>query len=235
MANLGALQRAYAEGFSRCRGYSDNVRQITGWVRCSLGQTGAAVNRDIEWLAVCDDLDRLELCSVTECTWVTLWNRDPEVWCATLGNPFRTCRVCIRAFHKTDWPYGEGRIIRDVNLASSRNLYDMQGLITKDMFKDSTFRLGVMSLSGRIVSSARAAMGGNGIWIIDNLVTVAEHRGQGHARAVVHALLSEGQALGAQVSIVVADLKAISFYKKLGFREHAAALTFRSRAPKLFF
>lgn len=234
LTDLRALLAAYVEGFSRCRGYHDNILPITDWFRCTFGRDGAAENRDVEWFTQCEDHRQIDLIGASEGTWTTLWTRDPDACGGGLGDPDRSNVLAVRPVRDSDRPNDLARLVTEPDESEAAAVSAMQGRVD-GMFEKPSFRLGVAAVSGGLVSSARAAMGGKGIWIIDNVLTVAEHRRRGLGRAVIETLLAEGRSLGARASIVVAEPESLAFYEALGFERRATALTFRALAPDLFF
>lgn len=224
--SFNVILAAYVEGFSRCRGYRNNIQQNSNGLRCQLGPGGHADNRNVEWFF--DGTQNFDFSLIALCdeTWMTVWTRDADAIYQILGTPFRTCAVGLYEFPSPSVSDRDILIMRTAQDSRIHGLFPMQGNLSGEFFDEPTFRVAASMASDTCVSSARAAMGPNSVWIIDYVMTMADHRKRGHGRAVLRALLGEGARLGARAALVVAELTAFRFYESLGFNKAAVALTF---------
>lgn len=76
-------------------------------------------------------------------------------------------------------------------------------------------------LDGRLVGTGRLVLQ-EGVGLIGRLAILPEFRGRGFGRGLLQALMAAGAAAGRNEFVLAAQLQALDFYVKLGFKAEGA-------------
>lgn len=221
--------RAFATGWTRCRGEQEGVRDLGGVIRAHFPRFGLAAGRDRELLGPTRESAALLTHAASP--------EGRDAWLALFGDegPSADLQAAGYVAFRRDWLMTCEKLFAwPGDRAERLSAENLQTLSDEDragmhpaFFDEPSFRLaGVRSDQG-LAAVGRAAAGDARTLVIDTMKTHPDRRRQGLGGRVLRTLIAGGVDYGLSRACLVATDDGRALYERFGFSVVASCVCYR--------